>query len=102
MNQDKSQILYSTISTALSENPELLDVAISAITCGMQDALAKSNKMRSDHWAAMNAALTLADPKRLSADTKEWANKLLVEKVKAGDNGTAFEADVIKRIEDNR
>lgn len=86
------------IRDGLAAHPDWLRTAMAAVTAGMADAIGAANKHAADSDLAWRLALTLVDPKRLTAETKEHVGALLVRHLKTTGATCGIEQTVLKHL----
>jgi hypothetical protein len=90
------EIFYQLISSELTKNPEWLEIAIRAISDGMEGAMQKLNENVRKKDAAFLAALALIKNERLSKEAVSYLNSLIIEKIKEEQHPCKLEKDFIK------
>lgn len=96
MNEQEARF-YSIIRAGLAENPDWLRTALSAVTEGMSDALNAAHERAHKYDMAFRSALSLSDPKRLTADAKQMLCASIVEAINPK-NTCQAERDALERI----
>lgn len=67
---DDRAAFYNYIASSLAQNPDWLGTALAGVSDGMAGALREANKRAGLLDMGLRCALGLADPGRLTADTK--------------------------------
>lgn len=89
--------LICLIHDELSKHPDWLRSVLDATNSGMQAALATANNDRAAYDLAFRSALSLADPKRISKETRKILNDAIVMVIP--NNGACrVELDALKMI----
>jgi len=89
--------LTNTILSILSSYPDLLDVAIAAISRGMADALEKQREQLANTQLAMSLSLSLLPPNRINDATRKHLEMIVVKAIPL--NRTPAEQRFIETME---
>lgn len=93
---DKLSFL-AMIQAGLAEHPEWLREALDALHFGIAAALQKANERAAMYDLAFRSSLSLADPKRLSPESRAILNGSIVRAI--GSNGSSeCERKALERI----
>lgn len=96
---DGRMLFYHAIANGICAHPEWLRDALDAISAGMAGALANANDRAAKKDAAFLSALSLADPARLSAESRAILNRSIVSAINLS-NACETEIRALKRAED--
>lgn len=79
--RESATVLTSTIRDILGEYPDLLEVAISAITGGVSDALAKQSEQLVTSQLALSLSLALLPPNRINDATRKHLETVVLKAI---------------------
>lgn len=94
---ETAMTLTSTIRSSLLAYPDLLDVAIAAISGGMADALEKQREQLANTQLAMSLSLSLLPPNRINDATRKHLEMVVMKAIPL--NRTPAEQRYIETME---
>jgi hypothetical protein len=78
---ETAMVLTNTIRSSLLAYPDLLDVAIAAISNGMADAFEKQREQLANTQLAMSLSLSLLPPNRINDATRKHLEMVVLKAI---------------------